>query len=56
MSSDLAAAPPAFPEAELDDLRRRLAAYRRVALPKGRGWDRGTDPDVVDVVVPALPG
>lgn len=45
MITDLAAAPPAVPEVELDDLRRRLAAYRRVALPPGHGWDRGTDPD-----------
>ena len=42
-----AAAPPAVPAAELDDPRRRLASYRRVPLPPGHGWDRGTDPDVL---------
>jgi len=39
------AAPPRVPDDELDDLRRRLAAYRRVTLPSGHGWDRGTDAD-----------
>ena len=39
------AAPPRVPDDELDELRRRLAAYRRVTLPSGHGWDRGTDAD-----------
>ncbi|GAB2579989.1 epoxide hydrolase [Microlunatus antarcticus] len=45
------AAPPVVPEAELDDLRRRLAGYRRVALPAGHGWERGTDGDVLAELV-----
>ena len=51
MITDDAAAPPAFPEAGLDDLRRRLAGYRRVALPEGHGWERGTDPDFLAELV-----
>lgn len=32
-------------DAELDDLRGRLAATRRPRLPQGVGWERGTDAD-----------
>ena len=38
-------APPAVTEAALADLRARLHAYRRVALPAGSGWARGVDGD-----------
>lgn len=38
-------APPAVTQASLDDLRARLRAYRRVALPSGWGWERGVDGD-----------
>jgi len=41
MESD---APAAVPADVLDDLRRRLLATRRVALPRV-GWERGTDAD-----------
>ncbi|MFI7588463.1 epoxide hydrolase family protein [Spongisporangium articulatum] len=37
--------PEAVDDAVLDDLRSRLRATRRVALTRGTGWDRGTDPD-----------
>ncbi|MFJ5987104.1 epoxide hydrolase family protein [Lentzea sp. NPDC092896] len=33
------------PEPVLEDLRARLRAYRRVALPPGLGWERGVDGD-----------
>jgi epoxide hydrolase-like protein len=35
---------PASPEL-LDDLHARLRATRRVPLPPGTGWSRGTDAD-----------
>lgn len=38
-------APRAVAQADLDDLRQRLEAYRRVALPTGFGWERGVDGD-----------
>jgi len=38
-------APSVIPQPVLDDLRDRLVAYRRVALPPGFGWDRGVDGD-----------
>lgn len=38
-------APDAVPPSALDDLRARLSAYRRPALPSGFGWDRGVDGD-----------
>ena len=38
-------APAPVEQEILDDLRRRLLAFRRVALPPGLGWDRGTDGD-----------
>jgi pimeloyl-ACP methyl ester carboxylesterase len=38
-------APEAVDQSVLDDLRSRLSAYRRVALPKGFGWERGVDGD-----------
>jgi len=38
-------APPAVAPAVLDDLRARLRAYRRVAVPPGHGWDRGVEGD-----------
>jgi pimeloyl-ACP methyl ester carboxylesterase len=36
-------APLPVSQAVLDDLRRRLVAFRPVALPQGVGWGRGTD-------------
>jgi pimeloyl-ACP methyl ester carboxylesterase len=38
-------APDPVPQPVLDDLRNRLSAYRRVALPIGFGWERGVDGD-----------
>jgi pimeloyl-ACP methyl ester carboxylesterase len=38
-------APDPVPQPVLDDLRSRLSAYRRVALPAGFGWERGVDGD-----------
>jgi len=38
------AALPVVEEAVLEDLRRRLRAYRPVPLPVGLGWDRGVEP------------
>lgn len=38
-------APEAVTQSVLDDLRDRLLAYRRVALPRGFGWERGVDGD-----------
>jgi pimeloyl-ACP methyl ester carboxylesterase len=35
----------------LDDLRRRLRAFRPVLLPRGVGWDRGMDADYLSEVV-----
>lgn len=43
--SGMTDAPPPVPDAVLDDLRTRVLATRRVALPPAAGWDRGTDPD-----------
>jgi len=37
--------PARITDETLDDLRRRLAATRRVVLPPDRGWTRGTDVD-----------
>ncbi|MFL6126189.1 epoxide hydrolase family protein [Actinophytocola sp.] len=39
------AAPEAVRAPVLEDLRARLRAYRRVALPPGFGWERGVDGD-----------
>ncbi|MEW2548247.1 epoxide hydrolase family protein [Streptomyces sp. NPDC047002] len=39
------AAPAPARDRDLDDLRARLRAYRRVALPPGLGWERGVDGD-----------
>jgi pimeloyl-ACP methyl ester carboxylesterase len=36
-------APVPVDQALLDDLQRRLVGFRPVVLPKGVGWDRGTD-------------
>lgn len=45
-TSHSADAPPPVPDAALDDLRARVRATRRVAVPDGAvPWDRGTDPD-----------
>ncbi|AGZ40668.1 epoxide hydrolase family protein [Actinoplanes friuliensis] len=38
-------APPPVEQHVLDDLRARLSAYRRVAVPGGFGWARGVDGD-----------
>ncbi len=38
-------APPRFGDDALADLQRRLRSYRRVPLPAGHGWDRGTEGD-----------
>ena len=38
-------APATVEQSVLDDLRGRLRAYRRVALPPGLGWERGVDGD-----------
>jgi len=43
--NDYAAAPAATTQDVLDDLRRRLLAYRPVPLPGGWGWQRGVDPE-----------
>ena len=51
MTTGPAAAPPRVADADLDDLRRRLASYRRVPLPPGHGWDRGTDADALAALV-----
>jgi pimeloyl-ACP methyl ester carboxylesterase len=45
MTSEEPAVPAVVDQAELDDLRRRLDATRRVPLPAGHGWSRGTEPD-----------
>lgn len=42
------AAPALVPEAVIDDLRSRLRSYRRVPLPAGHGWERGTDGDYLE--------
>jgi pimeloyl-ACP methyl ester carboxylesterase len=38
-------------QAVLDDLRGRLRATRRAALPGGLGWERGTDPEYLAELV-----
>jgi pimeloyl-ACP methyl ester carboxylesterase len=38
-------APAVVEQSVLDDLRTRLRAYRRVAVPAGYGWSRGVDGD-----------
>jgi pimeloyl-ACP methyl ester carboxylesterase len=38
-------APAPVAQSALDDLRTRLLAYRRIALPTGFGWERGVDGD-----------
>lgn len=45
------AAPPPVEQAVLDDLRRRLRAYRRIGTTADTGWDRGTDPDYLAELV-----
>ena len=45
------AAPPVVAQADLEDLRRRLAGHRRVPLPPGHGWDRGTDADELAALI-----
>jgi pimeloyl-ACP methyl ester carboxylesterase len=47
-STPTGAAPPLVPQAALDDLRTRLRQYRRVPLPRGLGWSRGTEGDHLD--------
>ncbi len=42
------AAPELVPEAVIDDLRSRIRSYRRVPLPAGLGWERGTDGDYLE--------
>jgi pimeloyl-ACP methyl ester carboxylesterase len=44
-------APEAVPAPVLEDLRARLRAYRRVALPPGFGWERGVDGDFLAELV-----
>ncbi|GAA5160641.1 MULTISPECIES: epoxide hydrolase family protein [Amycolatopsis] len=44
-------APAAVEQPVLDDLRARLRAYRRVALPPGFGWERGVDPDYLSGLI-----
>lgn len=43
--------PPRTDDATLDDLRRRLRSTRRVPLPAGTGWARGTDADYLADIV-----
>jgi pimeloyl-ACP methyl ester carboxylesterase len=50
-TDDLAAKPPQVDPAVLDDLRRRLRETNRVRLPKGTGWERGTDTDYLTELV-----
>lgn len=38
-------------EEVLADLRQRLRSTRRVSLPRSAGWDRGSDPDYLAVLV-----
>ncbi|GGP34040.1 epoxide hydrolase family protein [Saccharothrix coeruleofusca] len=45
------AAPETVPQPVLEDLRARLRAYRRVALPPGFGWERGVDGDFLAELV-----
>ncbi|MFF9164278.1 epoxide hydrolase family protein [Streptomyces longwoodensis] len=45
ISTEQAATPPVVEQTVLDDLRRRLAGYRRVDVPDGFGWARGVDGD-----------
>jgi pimeloyl-ACP methyl ester carboxylesterase len=45
------AAPPVVDQDIIDDLKARLRAYRRVALPGGWGWQRGVDPDYLTDLV-----
>lgn len=44
-------APEPVDEAVLADLHRRLLSTRRVVLPRGVGWDRGTDADYLAELV-----
>ncbi|HEV7422156.1 MAG TPA: epoxide hydrolase [Mycobacterium sp.] len=44
-TTDLTTHPPFIEQDVLDDLRRRLRATGRVALPQGTGWARGVDAD-----------
>ena len=45
------AAPPVVDQGVLDDLKARLRAFRRIALPGGWGWRRGVDPDSLTELV-----
>ena len=45
--------PDLVPDSILEDLRRRLRATRRAALPAGLGWERGTDPEYLAELVTA---
>jgi pimeloyl-ACP methyl ester carboxylesterase len=47
----LAASPEAASAPVLEDLRARLRAYRRIALPPGFGWERGVDGDFLAELV-----
>ena len=47
----MTAAPEPVADEVLQDLRRRLRATRRVGLPRGLGWKRGTDPDYLTSLV-----
>jgi pimeloyl-ACP methyl ester carboxylesterase len=44
-TTDLTTHPPFIEQDVLDDLRRRLRATGRAALPQGTGWARGVDAD-----------
>jgi pimeloyl-ACP methyl ester carboxylesterase len=47
----MSSAPEPVDQSVLADLRRRLLAFRPVLLPRGVGWDRGTDADYLAEVV-----
>ena len=44
-------APTVVEQSVLDDLRARLHAYRRVAVPVGFGWARGVDGDYLATLI-----
>jgi pimeloyl-ACP methyl ester carboxylesterase len=45
------AAPPPVEDEVLEDLRRRLRAYRRVDSTGASGWERGTDPEYLGALI-----
>lgn len=45
------AAPPRVSSDDIDDLNRRLRAFRTVPVPPGHGWDRGVESEYFDALM-----